>query len=76
MKFYNYSFDGEALGGEITILAKNRNDADKLAEKSLKSRYPKLKNPVEYKESIEKAKKKIKDIRKQIEYLAKTKKGE
>ena len=46
MKFYHYCFDGEALGGLIIILAKNKEQADIVAEKSLKNRYKREKDPV------------------------------
>lgn len=46
MKFYDYFFCGEALGGEIIVVAKNREQADKLAADRLKERYKKYKDPV------------------------------
>jgi len=47
MKTFTYSFDGEALGGEIVVVAKNREDADRLALEAFKERYPRLTGTIE-----------------------------
>lgn len=46
MIFYRYRFDGEALGGEMIVIAHSRKDADKLAEEQLRSSYKRLKDPI------------------------------
>jgi hypothetical protein len=45
MRIFRYLFDGEALGGEMVIVANSIPQADKLAEEKLKKRYPKIKDP-------------------------------
>ena len=46
MKLYHFDFDGVYLGGEIVIVAKDREQAQQLAEETLKRCYSKLKDPV------------------------------
>jgi len=47
MKMYSYSFDGEALGGQIVVVAKNKEKADVLAQNAYADRYPSRANEAE-----------------------------